>query len=93
MYSKYTVEDIHSSNLGSEEQTSQVLEEMIKAIRPKTNDDVLLLGNIAQRRRNAQCQRDLQKVEHQLGKAGEQLNSPLIVLNCFSYGTPLKRDK
>jgi len=87
MYSKYTVEDIHSSNLGSEERTSQVLEETIKAIR------VLLLGNIAQRRRNAQCQRDLQKVEHQLGKAGEQLNSPLIVLNCFSYGTPLKRDK
>jgi hypothetical protein len=39
---------IFKSDLGSEGQTSQVLEETIKAIRPKTNDDVLLLGNIAQ---------------------------------------------
>lgn len=40
---------ILKSDLGSEGRTSQVLEEMIKAIRPKANDDVLLFGNIAQR--------------------------------------------
>ncbi len=44
------------SNLGSEGQTSQVLEETIKAISQKMNDDVLLLGDIAQQHGNAQHQ-------------------------------------
>jgi hypothetical protein len=35
---------IFNSDLGSEGRTSQVLEETIKVIRPKTNDDILLSG-------------------------------------------------
>ena len=46
---------IFKGNLGSERRTLQVLEEMIKAIHLKMNDDVLLLRNIVQQCRNAWC--------------------------------------
>jgi hypothetical protein len=63
----YKFLEIFQGNLGSEGRPPQILEKAIKAIGPETNDDVVLVGYIAQRGRNASRQRDLQKVEHHFG--------------------------
>ena len=44
--------------------TSQVLKEAIKAVGPQTNNDIVFLRYVFQRRRNAGCQRYCQKVGH-----------------------------
>ena len=61
-------------DLGRGGRTSQVPEETIKAVGPETNDDILYFRYFFfWRRANARCQWHCQKVEPQVGKAGEHV--------------------
>jgi hypothetical protein len=90
----YEFLEIFQSDLGRVGRTAQILEETIKTVGPETNDDVVLVGYISQRARNTRGERDLQKVEHHLGKTGNDLrfrqtgtkkkqNLQLVILDRF----------
>jgi hypothetical protein len=65
--------EILQGDLGRGRGTPQVLKEMIEAVGPEMNNDIVFLRYVFERRRNARCQWYCQEVEHQLGKAGKHV--------------------